>query len=113
MFVASTYPLELVQLHQWLQKNPDLAKDQTKLADKVKKQPWDPSIQAMAALPDTVKWLVEDIQWTTDLGNAFLAQQKDVFDAVQRMRSKAQDKGSLKSSEQMKVQTQTIESKEV
>ena len=57
--------------------------------------------------------LVEDIQWTTDLGNAFLAQQKDVFDAVQRMRSKAQDKGSLKSSEQMKVQTQTIESKEV
>src|SRR3982750_2634072 len=76
--VAATYPLELVQLHQWLQKNPDLAKDQNKLAEKVKKQPWDASIQAMAALPDTVKWLVDDIAWTSDLGNAFLAQQHDV-----------------------------------
>ena len=47
MLAASTYPLELVQLHQWLQKNPDLAKDQKKLTEKVEKQPWDPSIQAM------------------------------------------------------------------
>src|SRR5262245_19204420 len=53
VLVASTYPLELMQLYQWLQKNPDLAKDQKKLADAVKKQPWDPSIQAMAVLPDT------------------------------------------------------------
>ena len=65
---------------QWLERNPDLAKDQKKLADAVKKQPWDPSIQAMAALPDVVKRLSDDIQWTTDLGNAFLAQQKDVMD---------------------------------
>jgi hypothetical protein len=113
VLVASTYPLELVQLQQWLQKNPDLVKDQKKLADKVKKQPWDPSIQAMAALPDTVKFLTEDISWTTDLGNAFLAQQKDVMDAVQRMRGKAQTQGALKSNEQMTVQTQTVESKEI
>src|SRR5262245_13296654 len=51
VLVASTYPLELVQLEQWLEKNPNLAKDQNKLAAEVKKQPWDPSIQAMAALP--------------------------------------------------------------
>src|SRR6266850_7954649 len=69
--VASTYPLEIVQLQQWLEKNPNLGKDQTKLAEAVKKQPWDPSIQAMAALPDVVKRLSDDIQWTTDLGNAF------------------------------------------
>jgi hypothetical protein len=43
----------------------------------------------MAGLPDLVKRLAEDIQWTTDLGNAFLAQQKDVMDAIQRMRKKA------------------------
>ena len=49
------------------------------------KQPWDPSIQALAALPEVVKRLADDIQWTTDLGNAFLAQQSDVLDAVQRM----------------------------
>ena len=47
--VASTYPLEIMQLQQWLERNPDLAKNQQKLADAVKKQPWDPSIQAMAA----------------------------------------------------------------
>ena len=54
------------------------------------KQQWDPSVQAMAALPDVVKRLADDIQWTTDLGNAFLAQEKDVMDAVQRMREKSQ-----------------------
>src|SRR6478752_4727810 len=95
VLVAATYPLEVIQLHQWLQKNPDLQKDQAKLVEAAKKQPWDPSIQAMAPLPDTVKWLAEDIQWTTDLGNAFLAQQQDVMAAVQRMRSKAQTKGTL------------------
>src|SRR5262245_6164038 len=67
--VASTYPLEIMQLQQWLEKNKNL-KDQ-KLVDKVSKQPWDPSVQAMAALPDVVKRLADDIQWTTDLGNAF------------------------------------------
>ena len=111
--VASTYPLEIIQLQQWLEKNPDLLKDQKKLADAVKKQPWDPSIQAMAALPDVVKRLSDDVQWTTDLGNAFLAQQKDVMDAVQRMRNKAHDSGALASNQQQKVQTQVIESKEV
>src|SRR6267378_6651843 len=61
--VASTYPLEIIQLQQWLDKNKDLSKDQKKLAEKVAKQPWDPSIQAMAALPDVVKRLADDIQW--------------------------------------------------
>jgi len=108
---ASTYPLEIVQLQQWLQKNKDL-KDKA-LADAVAKQPWDPSIQAMAALPDVVKRLADDIQWTTNLGNAFLVQQSDVMDAVQRMRKKARDKGNLKSTEQQKVETKVIESKSV
>jgi Protein of unknown function (DUF3300) len=60
-----------------------------------------------------VKRLANDIQWTADLGNAFLAQQSDVMDAVQRMRKKAQDKGTLKSTEQVKVETQMIETKQV
>ena len=108
---ASTYPLELIQLQQWLTKNPGL-KDKA-LADAVAKQPWDPSIQALAGLPEVVKRLADDIQWTTDLGNAFLAQQSDVMDAVQRMRKKAQDTGNLKSTEQQKVETKVIESKSV
>ena len=108
---ASTYPLEIVQLQQWLAKNKNL-KDKA-LADAVAKQPWDPSIQALAALPDVVKRLADDIQWTTDLGNAFLSQEGDVMDAVQRMRKKAQDKGTLKTTEQQKVETQIVEKKEV
>jgi hypothetical protein len=108
---ASTYPLELIQLQQWLAKNPGL-KDKA-LADAAMKQPWDPSIQALAALPEVVKRLADDIQWTTDLGNAFLAQQSDVMDAVQRMRKKAQDTGNLKSTEQQKVETKVIESKSI
>ena len=109
--VASTYPLEIIQLQQWLEKNKTL-KDKA-LADAVQKEPWDASIQAMAALPDVVKQLAENIKWTTDLGNAFLAQQGDVMDAVQRMRKKAKEGGNLKSSEQQKVETKEIASKEV
>jgi hypothetical protein len=104
---ASTYPLEIIQLQQWLEQNKNL-KDKA-LADAVAKQQWDPSIQALAALPDVVKRLADDIQWTTDLGNAFLAQEGDVMDAVQRMRKKAQDMGNLKSTEQQKVEVKTIE----
>ena len=105
--VASTYPIEIVQLQQWVAKHPDL-KDKA-LADSVAKQPWDPSIQSMAAFPDLAKRLADDIQWTTNLGNAFLAQQGDVMDAVQRMRKKAKDKGTLESNEQQKVETKVVE----
>src|SRR5262249_14379594 len=67
---ASTYPLEIVQLQQWLAKNKDL-KDKA-LMDAVAKQPWDPSVQSMAAFPEAVKRLSDDIQWTLQLGNAVL-----------------------------------------
>src|SRR4029077_10093175 len=90
---ASTYPLEVIQLQQWLANNQFL-KDQA-LADAVEIQPWDPSVQAMAAFPDVVKLLSDNIAWMTDLGNAFLAQQADVMDAVQRMRARAQRNGNL------------------
>jgi hypothetical protein len=108
---ASTYPLEIVQLQQWLAKNPGLKGEA--LAGAVAKQSWDPSVQAMAALPEVVKRLADDIQWTTDLGNAFLTQQADVMASVQRMRKKAQDAGKLKSSDKQKVETQVVENKSV
>jgi Protein of unknown function (DUF3300) len=111
VLVASTYPLEIIQLQQWLAQHKDLKDDA--LVTEVEKENWDPSIQAMAALPDAVKQLAENIKWTTDLGNAFLAQQSDVMDAVQRMRGKAKDAGNLKSNEQMKVETKVVESKTV
>lgn len=108
---ASTYPLEIIQLQQWLEKNKDL-KDKA-LADAVAKQPWDPTVQSLAGVPEVVKRLANDIQWTADLGNAFLAQQKDVMDAVQRMRKKGQEKGNLKSTEQQTVETKVVENQSV
>src|SRR5207253_4320189 len=99
---------EVIQLQQWMAKNPDL-KDKA-LADAVSKQPWDPSIQGLVAYPDVVTRMADNIQWTTDLGNAFLAQQSDVMDAVQRMRAKAQGTGNLKTSAQQVVQTETVAS---
>jgi Protein of unknown function (DUF3300) len=111
VLVASTYPLEIIQLQQWIQRNSGLKGDD--LTNAVQKQDWDPSIQAMSVFPDLVKRLADDVKWTTDLGNAFLAQQDDVMDAVQRMRKKAMDAGNLKSSEQQKVETKTVETKTV
>src|ERR1700751_2197185 len=111
IMAASTYPLEIIQLQQWLTNHKNL-KDKA-LADAVAKESWDPSIQAMAALPDVVNRLANDIKWTTDLGNAFLAQQSDVMDSVQRMRKKAQDKGTLTTTEQQKVETKVVETKTV
>src|SRR5215469_11972053 len=68
VLAASTYPLEIIQLQQFLSQHKDL-KDQA-LVDAVKKEGWDPTVQGLAALPDVVKRLADDIKWTTDLGNA-------------------------------------------
>jgi hypothetical protein len=109
--VASTYPLELVQAQQWLKKNEKLKGDD--LTKAVEKQKWDPSVQATAVIPDLLKRLTEDITWTQNLGNAFLEQQDDVMDAVQRLRKKAKDAGKLDSSEQQKVETKVVENETV
>jgi hypothetical protein len=111
VLAASTYPLEIIQLQQWMTRHPDLKGEA--LAAAVEKEDWDPAVQGLAALPDVVKRLADDVKWTTDLGNAFLAQQSDVMDAVQRMRQKASDTGNLKTTEQQKVTTQVVQTKEV
>jgi len=109
--VASTYPIELVQAQQWVEKNPNLKGDA--LSNAAMKQDWDPSIQALTGLPEALKMLSQDIKWTVDLGNAFLAQQADVMDAVQRLRAKAKDGGKLETTEQQKIETKVVESKQV
>src|SRR5882757_1247072 len=105
---ASTYPLEVVQLQQWMNNNKNL--QGKALADAVAKQPWDPSVQSLVEFPDVVQRMAGNIQWTTDLGNAFLAQQSDVMAAVQSMRAKAQGTGNLKTSAQSVVKTETVPS---
>ena len=104
VLAASTYPLEIVEVQQWLQHNSSLHGQQ--LVDAAKQQSWDPSVQALVALPDALHLLSSDIHWTTDLGNAFLAQQNDVMNAVQRMRARARANGRLTNTQQQVVTTE-------
>ncbi len=105
VLVASTYPLEIVEAQQWLQNNSSLQN-----ADRIaaaEQQNWDASVQALVAFPDVLGKLNQDIRWTNDLGNAFLAQQAGVMSAVQRMRASAKANGKLTSSPQQVVTSDT------
>ncbi|HTY61700.1 MAG TPA: DUF3300 domain-containing protein [Acidobacteriota bacterium] len=104
ILVASTYPIEVVEASQWLQRNKNLQGQAA--VDAAKQQSWDPSVQALVAVPDALEKLNQDIRWTTDLGNAFLGQESDVMSAVQRMRLRAQANGRLASTAQQNVITQ-------
>jgi hypothetical protein len=104
VLVAATYPLEVVEAAQWLQQNRNLRGRE--LVDAAREQNWDASIQALVVFPDVLSRLNSDIRWTTDLGNAFLAQQADVMNAVQRMRAQARAAGKLNSNPQETVTTQ-------
>jgi hypothetical protein len=101
VLVASTYPLEVVEANQWLQQNRALTG--TALMDAAKQQNWDASVQALVAFPDVLARLNQDVRWTTDLGNAFLGQQKEVMAAVQRLRARAVANGKLRTTPQEKV----------
>jgi hypothetical protein len=105
ILAASTYPIEVVEAQQWLQQNRGLKGQQ--LLDAAKQQNWDPSVQALVVFPDVLTRLNQDIRWTTDLGNAFLAQQADVMHAVQDLRAKAEANGKLKSTPQETVSTES------
>ncbi len=111
MLAASTYPLEIVQAQRWLKENSKLTGEN--LTKAAAKQPWDASVQALVAFPQALKLLDDNVQWTTELGNAFLDQQGDVMDAIQRMRKKANDSGKLQTSKEQKVEVKTVEQKTI
>jgi hypothetical protein len=102
VLAASTYPAEITQAAQWMQQNPGLRGQQ--LVEAAKQQNWDPSVQALVAFPDVMNLLTRDMQWTTDLGNAFLSQQADVMDAIQQLRASARNSGRLTDTPQQRVQ---------
>ena len=109
--VASTYPIDVVSAQQWLDRNPNLKG--ADLAAAAEQQPWDPSVQALVAIPDALKRMSENVEWTTDLGDAFLAQEGEVMDAVQRLRVKAKESGKLESTEQQNVEVTGVDDKTV
>src|SRR5207247_3554416 len=88
---ASTYPIEIIQLQQWMDRNKNLQGQA--LAAAVAKQPWDSSVQGLVEFPDVVQRTAGNIQWTTDVGNAFRDEQVDGKDAAPSIRAKAQGRG--------------------
>jgi hypothetical protein len=115
VLMASTYPLEVVEAARWSKAHKGLeGKD---LQDALQNESWDASVKSLAAFPQTLAMMNDKLSWTTQLGDVFLAQQKDVMNAVQVLREKAKAAGNLKSNDQQTVkvesaptgtQTQTI-----
>src|SRR5215813_1217226 len=106
VLMASTYPLEIVQAARWRQQNPKV--EGTQLDDELKKQDWDDSVKSLISFPPVLTMMNDKLDWTEKLGDAFLAQQKDVMDGVQRLRKKAQAEGNLKSTAQQTVTTEQV-----
>jgi hypothetical protein len=101
VLMASTYPLEVVEAARWSQANPGVTGQA--LEDAMQKQSWDPSVKALTAVPQTLQMMNDKLEWTRELGDAFLAQQADVLDAVQRLRQRADNAGNLKTTQQQRV----------
>jgi hypothetical protein len=103
VLAASTYPMEIAEAEQWVLDHGHWKP--AKLMDEAKKQKWDPSVQGLVAFPQVLSRLTQDMGWTTALGNAFLAQQAEVMQSVQRMRTQAQQRGTLQTTPQQVVST--------
>lgn len=111
VLMGSTYPLEVVEADQWAKANKNLQGDQLKSA--VAQQRWDESIKSLVATPDVLDMMSAKLDWTQKLGDAVLAQQSDVMDAVQRLRQKAEGRGKLPTTAQQTVRTQIEDGKRI
>lgn len=101
ILMASTYPLEIVQADRWAKQNKDLKGDV--LGTVLEAQPWDPSVKSLVNFPQVLTMMSEKLDWTQKLGDAFLAQQKDVMGTIQKLRHKAQASGNLKTTKEQVV----------
>ncbi|MBL8417287.1 MAG: DUF3300 domain-containing protein [Dechloromonas sp.] len=104
ILMASTYPLEVVQAARWSKANPKLDGDAA--VKKVEGESWDVSVKSLVAFPNVLEMMNEKLDWTQKLGDAFLAQQKDVAAAIQRLRRQAQNAGNLQSNQQQVVRSE-------
>ena len=104
LLMASTYPLEVVQAARFVKDNPNLKGAQ--LNEKLKEQTWDDSVKSLVEFPEVLTLMDQKLDWVQKLGDAFLGQQKELMDAIQRLRARAQAQGNLKSTPQ---QTVTVE----
>jgi hypothetical protein len=104
ILAASTFPEQVVEADRWAQSHQDLKGDD--LGKAVDKEPWDPSVKALAAFPSVLGNMDKNLSWTSSLGDAYYNQQQDLMDAIQVMRQKAEQAGNLSSTPQQTVTTQ-------
>lgn len=106
VLMASTYPLEVVEAERWVQEPANAALRGDALASALETIDWDPSVKALVPFPAVLQMMSSHLDWMQRLGDAFLAQQADVMDAVQRLRAQAANAGSLQSTPQQTVTTE-------
>ncbi len=103
VLMASTYPLEVVQAARWRKEPANAKLKGDALTKALEAKDWDPSVKALTLTPDVLQTMSDKLDWTQKLGDAFLAQQDEVFDRIQFLRKKADQSGNLKSNKQQKV----------
>jgi hypothetical protein len=101
ILMGATYPLEITQAAGWARANPGLSGDQ--LAMVLEQQDWDPSVKSLVNFPSVLQMMSDNLDWTQNLGDAFLAQQDQVMDTVQKLRREAMNRGNLVSTGQEQV----------
>jgi len=95
---AATYPTEIEDAQAWLNSGGNLSD--------IDEQPWDESVKAIVRYPSILKMMAENIDWTANLGDAFLNQPDDVTSSIQRLRQQASDAGNLMSTNEQSVMTE-------
>lgn len=111
VLMAATYPADVAQAAKWSKAHKDEKGDSA--VQKVEDQPWDPAVKTLAAFPQILQAMGDNPDWVQNLGDAFLASSKEVLDAVQRLRVRAESAGNLKSNERQKVSTRTEDNQQV
>src|SRR6267378_688458 len=101
VFMASTYPLEVVEAARWSRGNPGLTGQQA--VEAVEQKDWDASVKSLAAFPQVLSMMDQQLEWTARLGDVFIAQEPQVMETVQSLRQKAYAAGNLRSTEQAYV----------
>jgi len=104
ILAASTYPDQVAEASRWLKENSKLSGDA--LAGGVNQQPWDPSIKSLSQFPKVLQTMNDSLAWTSDLGQAYYNQPSEVLGAIQRLRNRAINAGTLKSTPEQKVDVQ-------
>lgn len=101
VLIASTYPLEVVEADRWARNNARYKGDDA--VNAVDSRDWDPSVKALVAFPDILRRMSDDLDWTQQLGDAFLADEEGVMDSVQKLRNRAYASGNLNKVEHVRV----------